>query len=386
MQPLKHRVRDTLLPVAAHLSRSGPQASEPTDTLLVIQPDHLGDVLLSQPAVRYLRDAFPSTRLVGVVGPWSRRIAELSWPVDALHTVEFPGFDRDGPLGGVRPYRRLRDESRRLAPFAASTAVVLRPDAWWSAWLAHASGIRRIVTGDDPRLSAFATTRAVVPPDAHAAARALAIARAAVGVGPDGSVRPSQAPLYLPLLDDASRAVATMLADAGVQTGRGYVVIHPGAGVPVKQWPAHRWTSIARALHAAGVGVVLTGSTAEAELTREIARDTPRALDLAGQTTIDELVELLRGAALVIGPDCGPLHMAVATHTPTVHVFGPSDPVRYGPWGTAYQHLVVRAGWSCPRCGDLSANREAGCGCMLAVRAAAVQATAEQLLGIHAAA
>ena len=69
---LTHALRDALLPLGARLTRRGRGAA---DTLLIVQPDHLGDVLLAQPAVRRLRAAFPERRLVAVVGPWSARSA-----------------------------------------------------------------------------------------------------------------------------------------------------------------------------------------------------------------------------------------------------------------------------------------------------------------------
>jgi ADP-heptose:LPS heptosyltransferase len=89
----------------------------------------------------------------------------------------------------------------------------------------------------------------------------------------------------------------------------------------------------------------------------------------------------MRGATAVVGPDCGPLHLAVAVGTPSVHLFGPSDPVRYGPWGDPRKHRVIRAGWTCPSCGDLSMMRPVGCGCMLAIQADDVMTAIDELVG-----
>lgn len=107
-------------------------------------------------------------------------------------------------------------------------------------------------------------------------------------------------------------------------------------------------------------------------------------MSLAGSTPLPVLVELLRGASVVLGPDCGPLHLAVGAGAPTVHLFGPSDPGRYGPWGDPARHVVVSAGWSCPRCGDLSMERRPGCGCMLAITPELVIDTTRWLLHQHA--
>jgi heptosyltransferase-2/heptosyltransferase-3 len=161
--------------------------------------------------------------------------------------------------------------------------------------------------------------------------------------------------------------------------------VHPGAGAPVKEWPLHRWRAVVRSLTAAGLAVVVTGGVAERVLCASVADTLPNAVSVAGVSPIPLLIELLRGARLVVGPDCGPLHLAVATGTPTVHLFGPSDPRRYGPWGDSTLHVVLRANWSCPRCGDLSPDRPAGCGCMLAIEPGQVVDRAVRLLDQHVA-
>ncbi|MEX2314551.1 MAG: hypothetical protein WD628_02455, partial [Thermomicrobiales bacterium] len=76
MRRIASQVRDRLLPVAAWTRRRRWNASD--DTILIVQPDHLGDILLSQPAVRHLREIHPDSRLIAVVGPWSREIATIA--------------------------------------------------------------------------------------------------------------------------------------------------------------------------------------------------------------------------------------------------------------------------------------------------------------------
>jgi heptosyltransferase-2/heptosyltransferase-3 len=148
----------------------------------------------------------------------------------------------------------------------------------------------------------------------------------------------------------------------------------------VKQWLTHRWPSVIRHLQARDLRVVLTGGRSERELCAEIASHDAAVTDLAGTTSLEELIELLRMARIVIGPDSGPLHLAVATSTPSVHLFGPADFRRYGPWGDPRLHRVVDAGVTCPQCGDLSPTRAAGCGCMLAITTTVVQQALDEVL------
>lgn len=372
MLNLTSSVRNALLPVAA---RTVPRRFNQTDdTILVVQPDHLGDIILAQPAVRYLRDKYPTSRLVAIIGPWSREIVQIAWPVDDIEEVSFPGFTRSAEGSLIAPYRQLRHEARRLSLLRARTAYVLRPDAWWAAWLS-ALITPTVVTADNPLARRFANRIVPIDEDSHASARALRIA--------GGKSQPIQSafdsyPLKLPVSEASANTARRVLSDRGVE--QRFVAIHPGSGAAVKEWPVNRWRTVARAMAQRRLSVVLTGSAAEASLCEAIGDDIPDVVSLAGQTSVSTLAALLQRADIVIGPDCGPLHLAVAVGTPTVHIFGPSDPRRYGPWGSTDRHRVVHAGWSCPRCGDLSNQRSAACGCMLAVGPEDVIQVANSLL------
>jgi ADP-heptose:LPS heptosyltransferase len=106
-------------------------------------------------------------------------------------------------------------------------------------------------------------------------------------------------------------------------------------------------------------------------------------LTLAGQTSVGQLAALLGRAALVLGVDSGPLHLAVSQGAPTVHLFGPSDHARFGPWGDSARHVVLRAGLWCSPCGVFAACPRATAGpeCMAAIGADAVIEAARGLLG-----
>jgi len=76
-------------------------------------------------------------------------------------------------------------------------------------------------------------------------------------------------------------------------------------------------------------------------------------ISLAGQTSLGVLAAVYRRCALVIGPDSGPLHLAVAVGAPTVHLYGPVDRRTFGPWGSPQRHAVVTSDWGCVPCNRL---------------------------------
>jgi heptosyltransferase-2/heptosyltransferase-3 len=367
------QARDLMLPVAARLAHY--TRYDPDDTILILQPDHLGDILLAQPAVRQIRRAFPMSRLVAVVGPWSSEIASMAWPVDDMVEVEFPGFTRAHRRNPADPYLYLRSASERLRELKPRAAVVLRPDAWWAAWLAALTS-PVVVTSDDPRTAIFGTLVAHIDPTGHAATRAAQIAGRLTGMPVDVDRVSSR--LRIDPNPEAASEAERILFRHDIQ--RQFAVIHPGSGAAVKEWPVHRWGAIAAKLLDRGLDVVVTGSRSERAVAEAVVHDASHVAVIAGETSVPVLAEVLRGARLVLGPDCGPLHLAVAVNAPSVHLFGPSDSARYGPWGPAIRHVAVSAGWTCPRCGDLSAERQAGCGCMIAISPSAVIDVANGLL------
>jgi hypothetical protein len=110
----------------------------------------------------------------------------------------------------------------------------------------------------------------------------------------------------------------------------GAVVVHPGAAFGAKRWPVERFAAVAAALAGDGHRVVVTGGREEAALTAQIAA-VSGGLDLAGRTSIGELLALVAGARLVIAGDTGIAHVATAFGVPSVTLFGPVGPEQWGP-------------------------------------------------------
>lgn len=111
-----------------------------------------------------------------------------------------------------------------------------------------------------------------------------------------------------------------------------------------KNWPPERFAELARAVrNRTGATVVLLGSQADVAVCDGLARGLGEgAVNLCGRTTMVELGGVLKGLDLLVTVDSGPMHMAAAVGTPVVAVFGPTDPLRTGPYGP--RHMVVRKG------------------------------------------
>ncbi|GAB4572084.1 MAG: glycosyltransferase family 9 protein [Anaerolineae bacterium] len=340
----RQQVRGWALQLAARM----PVLPAPHDdrTIVLIRPDHLGDVLLTTPAIRALAAAHPESRLVALVGPWSASVISAYPEIDLTVTLPFPGFTRRTTRPGLAPYRMAIYWARRLRALRATAAVVFRPDHWWGGLLAYLAGIPRRVGFDLPDVRPFLTEKYAFRP-AHAV-----LHNAELVSGWTGPLAAEQLELSFPVNPAARERVEGMLRERGLEPAMPRVIIHPGAGTSIKQWPVENWVTVADTLAETwGAPIIFTGTDREIPQVRAITeRMKAPALMLAGETGIDELAALYADARVVLGPDSGPLHLAAAVHTPTVSLFGPADPEEFGPWGDPAKHRVLTSEIACRPC------------------------------------
>ena len=350
--------------------------------ILVIRPDHIGDVLLITPALRLLRQTFPEAEIAALVGPWSEAVLAENPHIDRIETCRFPGFDRSQPQQGVRAYVLLREEAARLRGEEYQLALNLRADFWWGAALAAFAGIPHVWGFDVPECAPFLTHALPVQHDEHQTAANLRLAHHAAALGsPTEDVGTH---LQFDYGRDDAQAADALLQAAEIPNAATLVAIHPGSGAAIKNWSASGWHTVGNALAQDDrIHFLVTAGPAERELVQEVAAGLPhdRAI-VAEETSLGVLAALYSRCALVIGPDSGPLHLAVAVGTPSVTLYGASDPVRFGPWGSAVRHRTVTTSIPCRHCGYLAlpASDVPRHPCMQFVEPAAVTAVAQELL------
>lgn len=116
-----------------------------------------------------------------------------------------------------------------------------------------------------------------------------------------------------------------------------YAVLHIMPQWRYKQWHADGWRQLVEFLDQQGYQIVLTGSGGERQALQNLQQTFPNnTMNLAGQLSLAQLTDLITGAALFVGPDTGITHLAAATGTLTVALFGPTDPKKWAPWPYGY--------------------------------------------------
>ena len=279
--------------------------------ILIVRLGALGDVVHAVPAAAALRAAFPTARIDWLVEAKHRAVVDLVTCIDRAIVLETPTFK-----GWSVAVAALRGAAYDVA---LDLQGLLK-----SAVLARASGAARVIG-----FSIWHLREKTARPfysDAHEAEGAHVIAKnlrllRALGVD-DETIR-------FPLADVPSAALETLRS----QVPGPFALINAGAAWPNKRWPAGHYGELSTFLQEeCGVTpVVLWGPGEETTAADVIAASSGGAV-LAPRTSVGDLVALSRAAVLMVSGDTGPLHLATAVGTPTVSLFGPTDPARNGPF------------------------------------------------------
>jgi ADP-heptose:LPS heptosyltransferase len=382
-RPQLRQARLALLRLAARLApaRPGPVPTATPQSVLLIRPDHVGDLLFTAPAIHFLRLSWPKTKITLLVGPWSRPAAAGIPHVDAILTTPFPYFSRQPRRWLLEPYLQLLNEAQALAAYRFDLAVILRFDHWWGAWLAQQAGIPRRIGYSRPEVAPFLSRAVPYVAGQHEVEQNLRLIEAAVGrtnpgVASDLNFEPS---------DQDEQAADRLLAEQGVRPGDVLACVHPGSGAPVKLWRNEGWAQVIEVLvKDMGVRVLVTGGPNERVLTQDLVRRlTVPVIDLTGKTELGQLGAVMGRCRLALGVDSGPLHLAVAMGAPTVHLFGPVATQTFGPWGEPALHAVVTSDRACMPCNRLDACPEGSPTsglCMLDIRVPQVTEAARRVM------
>ena len=308
-----------------------PRPIEASDRVLMVRLGAVGDVLRTLPAVHLLRQSFPGLHISWIVEDLSRELL-LDHP-DLNDVIRFPRAEmRDSAR---RPWRlpgRLRElrETLRARRF---TVAIDAQGSFKSATVAALSGAPRRV-GFAPGLCremSFLLTNEWVRlpvPWLNRVDRNLRLADALGARGDEVAMR---------LVEKAEegRGAEQVLREVA-PGGAPVVILSPGTSQRQrhKMWPAASYARLAAILRgSAGAVPLISWGPGEERLAAGVARDSGGAAVVAPRTGLRLLASLLRRAALFVGADTGPMHLAWGVGCPVIAVFGPTDPRLNAPLG-----------------------------------------------------
>jgi len=335
--------------------------------ILIVRTDRIGDVVLSTPVIKAVREALPGAFVAMLVSPYTRDIVDGNPYLNEVIALDKKKFK--GLLGSARFSGVLRKKS-------FDTAIVLHPMVRIHIilWLA---GIRNRV-GLNKKWGFLLTRRIAHTKQLggkHEADYNLDILRL-VGIEPKGRE------LLVPVKEENRLKIKRILKENELEDGSGFVVVHPGASCPSKRWPSERFAMVAdEIINRFHKKIVIIASTNNKDFSRKMREKTENAvLDLSGSLSVGELAALLEKSKLLISNDSGPVHIAVALGVPVVAIFGRNQPglssKRWGPIGK--NDIVLHKDVGCIEC--LAHNCALGFKCLTAIEPNKVVEAAGKLL------
>ncbi len=302
--------------------------------ILLVRLRLIGDVVFTTPVIRALRRRYPDAHLSYLVEPAAAPIVDQNPHLNEIILAQRP-----------RGLARLSEDVRlaRLLRRARFDLVIDLHGGPRSGWLTWATGAPRRIGYDIKGRGWMYTDRVARAPDLrprHSVRNQWDL------LAPLGIEAPDPALDAVEMTPDptADTRVDARLRAAGVTPDHPLVVIHVSAGNPFRRWPVESFQALTEALVRRDPArrILLTSGPSDAEAARQVADGVRHALgDLAaavpdlGDFDLHELRAIIARAAVYIGGDSGPLHVAATTTVPVVALLGPTLPERSTPWRDA---------------------------------------------------
>ncbi len=312
----------------------------PPKKILIVKPSSLGDVVHSLPFLNAIRSCFPKAEIHWVIAKGLEGLFEGHPMINKLVIMDKDAWKKIPNMRKTikemgRLFTELRNERYDmvidLQGLFRSAVITMSTRAPFRIGFAEAREGGRF----------FYNWRIRGGEDVHAVDRYMKIAEA-LGCGMEETLFPFN------LVNDTER-----MSEITQSLGQCAVII-PGARWDTKIWPAERFGRLASML---SLKSIVIGSRADIRIAEKVVEfSRGKAISLAGETTLRELIEIMRKARVVISNDSGPMHIAAGFRVPVVALFGPTSPMRTGPYGKG--HCIIQSEAHCSpcfkkRCSDL---------------------------------
>lgn len=338
--------------------------------VLLIRTDRIGDVLLSTPAIKAVRDAYPDAYIAMMVSPYARDIINGNPYLDEIII-----YDKNGKHKSWWDSVRFAFELRRKK---FNLALALHPTNRVHLVIFMAGIPKRI--GYDYKLGFLLTDRIKHTKqlgEKHETEYALDLVRYL-------GIDPKDKKLFMPVRPESEDWAEELLRREGINKSDKLLTIHPAASCISRIWPSERFAELAdKLIDKYGFkALIIAGPDPEhIKIAADvIAKMRHSALNLAGKTSVSQLASLLKRCRLHISTDTGPMHIASSVGTPVIAIFGRKQkglsPKRWGPTGEKSRVLHKDVG--CIEC--LAHNCKINFKCLDAITVEDVLNAADALL------
>lgn len=318
---------------------------EPPRKVALVRASRIGDFVCATPAFRALRQALPDAEITLIAMPFVRELVARSRHLDCF--VPFPGFP--GMAEQFFDARQVTSFFQQMQALQFDLAIQMHGSGVYSnpfTLMLGAQTTAGFVREGDPALRLDAAL--AMPQREHEVRRVLALTTF-LGAAPQGEQT------EFPLCSEDHLAAEALLAEVE----RPLIGLHPAAREATKRWAPERFIAVGAELQRQHGGtVVVLGGIEEWQLA-QVTQGIGTGLNLAGKTSLAVLGAAIARLSVLVTNDSGPAHIAYALKTPTVTIFGGTDPVIWGPLDDNYakvepawndRHQVLVNAVSCHPC------------------------------------
>ncbi|HBR17446.1 MAG: lipopolysaccharide heptosyltransferase II [Deltaproteobacteria bacterium RIFCSPLOWO2_12_FULL_43_16] len=297
------------------------------NNVLIIKLGAIGDLLMTTPAIRALKKAYPATHISLLVGKSSKMAVSGNPHIDELIECDDYIIYKAGFLQKARYALSLLYLLRKKK---FDTVIVFHRD-WQFNFFVFLCGIPERIGFDRNGEGRFLTRRIEINGVRHQIDHYLEIVKS-FGIHDDGRA------MDFAISKDAESLADKILRTGGV--GKGDIVIGILAGgasnikteMPIKRWPLENYIELSNKMIADGYKIILLGAEGDKPNAEAILKkSTVDIIDLTGKATLEETAAVMKRCNVIVTHDSGPMHLASAVGRPVVSIFGPTDPKEYYP-------------------------------------------------------
>ncbi|MFL5244218.1 MAG: glycosyltransferase family 9 protein [Gemmataceae bacterium] len=299
--------------------------------ILCIRLDSLGDVLMTTPAIRAVKESLGERRITILTSPAGAQGAALVPEIDAVITYEAPWMKATAETPSSKAEYAIAEQLRKAEFDAAIIFTVYSQNPLPAAFLCHLAEIplRLAHCRENPYqlLSHWVCDPEPTSVVRHEVRRQIDLV-ASVGC------RTQDERLSIRLPEGAGSRVSQLIRSLGVDQSERWVVVHPGASAPSRRYSPEGFAEAAQRLYLElGCQIIFTGNADERPLIGHIQdlMAVP-SHSVVGMLTLVDLAALLQQAPLLIANNTGPVHIAAAVGTPVVDIYALTNP-QHTPWG-----------------------------------------------------
>lgn len=311
---------------------------EDTKRILVINVNWIGDVLLTTPTMRAIRERFPNAYISCLVVDWCKDILADNPHIDGLISYEKKGKHRS-VLGKISLLRQIRKKH-------FDTVFVLHRSRT-RALLAYLSGAKYRIGYNTKKRGCLLTAK--IEPSRKKLHKLDYFLGILEPLSLD--INKLDKELVLSVNTEDERFIFELLKTYNIDKKDFLVGLNPGANWSPKCWTVSGFAELAdKLINKYNAKIVITGNKKDRILAKEIANKMQNEpLIMAGKTTLCQLAALIKRCNLFISADSGPMHMAAAIKTPLIALFGPTSSQETGPIGSG-RYKIIQKKVDCQPC------------------------------------